>query len=441
MEKAISDLNRNKAVDYFGINAENIIHGGKQLHQYLQLLFDKSFEFDCISDILKIGILFPVYENKGDVKSAKNYRGMTVTPTYSKLIEKIIKIRENPVILKNQNPLQRGFTENTTPLLCELMIEEFERESKDLKFPTYIALLDGKSAFDVVVHSNLIRRLYQAGISDQSIILIDSLYKNATSCVKWRNNTSQMFEIEQSVRQDGAISADLYKLYVNPLLNILSGTGLAGHIGDIGCCAPTCADDVAIISNNSVELQILIDIASNFSKGEGYTLQPTKSVVIPISTSTKSIEIKENFWNINKNPMSVVEHSTHIGIQKCQKNSTKLTAEENMKKARRSLYGLMGTGLHGKNGLDPETALTVLYTYVMPILTYGLDILLPSGRILDSIHQFHKKMIKQILSLAKNTADPGVYILSGSLPIEAELHLKALTLFGNITRADKSTIE
>lgn len=441
MEKAISDLNRNKAVDYFGINAENIIHGGKQLQQYLQLLFDKSFEFGCISDILKIGILFPVYKNKGDIKSAKNYRGITVTPTYSKLIEKIIKIRENPVILKNQNPLQRGFTENTTPLLCELMIEEFERESKDLKLPTYIALLDGKSAFDVVVHSNLIRRLYQAGISDQSIILIDSLYKNATSCVKWRNNTSQIFEIEQGVRQGGAISADLYKLYVNPLLNILSGTGLGGHIGDIGCCAPTCADDVAIISNNPMELQMLIDIAANFSKREGYTLQPTKSVVIPISTSTKSIEIDENYWNINKNPMPVVEHSTHIGIQKCQKNSAKLTAEENMKKARRSLYSLMGTGLHGKNGLDPGTAITILYTYVMPILTYGLEILLPSGRILDTIHQFHKKMIKQILSLAKNTADPAVYILSGSLPMEAELHLKALSLYGNITRADRSTIE
>ncbi|VDI31606.1 Hypothetical predicted protein [Mytilus galloprovincialis] len=264
-----------------------------------------------------------IYKNKGDIKSAKNYRGITVTPTYSKLIEKIIKIRENPVILKNQNPLQRGFTENTTPLLCELMIEEFERESKDLKLPTYIALLDGKSAFDVVVHSNLIRRLYQAGISDQSIILIDSLYKNATSCVKWRNNTSQIFEIEQGVRQGGAISADLYKLYVNPLLNILSGTGLGGHIGDIGCCAPTCADDVAIISNNPMELQMLIDIAANFSKREGYTLQPTKSVVIPISTSTKSIEIDENYWNINKNPMPVVEHSTHIGIQKCQKKFCK----------------------------------------------------------------------------------------------------------------------
>jgi hypothetical protein len=52
----------------------------------------------------------------------------------------------------NQNPLQKGFTENSSPLLCELLVEEFERENKDLKRPTYIAMLDAKSAFDVVVH-------------------------------------------------------------------------------------------------------------------------------------------------------------------------------------------------------------------------------------------------------------------------------------------------
>ena len=34
--------------------------------------------------------------------------------------------------------------------------------------------------------------------------MINSLYKNATSCIKWRNKTSEVFEIEQGVRQGGA---------------------------------------------------------------------------------------------------------------------------------------------------------------------------------------------------------------------------------------------
>jgi hypothetical protein len=48
------------------------------------------------------------------------------------------------------------------------------------------------------------------------------------------------------------------------------------QIGNINCCAPTCADDVALISNNPLELQTMIDIVVYFSKREGYLLQPTK---------------------------------------------------------------------------------------------------------------------------------------------------------------------
>jgi hypothetical protein len=38
-------------------------------------------------------------------------------------------------------------------------------------------------------------------------------------------------------------------------------------------------------------------------------------------------------------------------------------------------------------------------------------------------------------------ADPAVFILAGTLPIEAEMHIKAITLYCNITRAEKSSIE
>jgi hypothetical protein len=49
----------------------------------------------------------------------------------------------------------------------------------------------------------------------------------------------------------------LYKVYINPLLDIL---WLRLQIGNINCCAPTCADDVALTSNNPLELQTMIDI-------------------------------------------------------------------------------------------------------------------------------------------------------------------------------------
>jgi hypothetical protein len=74
-----------------------------------------------------------------------------------------------------------------------------------------------------------------------------------------------------------------------------------------------------------------------------------------------------------------------------------------------------------------STIVKNLCTYVLPILYYGLEILLPTGKILEQLNIHYKKVLKQILSLYINVADPTIYILSGLLPIEAEIHIKVLT--------------
>ena len=71
----------------------------------------------------------------------------------------------------------------------------------------------------------------------------------------------------------------------------------------------------------------------------------------------------------------------------------------NLKKARRALYGLMGAGLHGENGLDPVTSISLLRTYIIPIMFYGLETVLPSGKSFDILEKQYKKVIKQVLSL------------------------------------------
>jgi hypothetical protein len=50
-------------------------------------------------------------------------------------------------------------------------------------------------------------------------------------------------------------------------------------------------------------------------------------------------------------------------------------------------------------------------------------------------------MIKQILSLPTRTADPAVYILSGLLPVETQIHIRALRLFNNICNQADGSVE
>ena len=50
-------------------------------------------------------------------------------------------------------------------------------------------------------------------------------------------------------------------------------------------------------------------------------------------------------------------------------------------------------------------------------------------------------MIKQLLSISSNTPDPVIYILTGLIPIEAQIQIRALTLFGNVCPQDEACIE
>ena len=138
LELAIQKLNRNKSPDIYGISAECLLYGENTLHETLLNIINASFRQCYLSNSLKVGTLTPIFKNKGDILNSKNYRGITITPTVSKLIETILKLRVNPRINEVQNPLQRGFTENTAPLISSLMLEEFERENKDLKNLLYL---------------------------------------------------------------------------------------------------------------------------------------------------------------------------------------------------------------------------------------------------------------------------------------------------------------
>ena len=62
---------------------------------------------------------------------------------------------------------------------------------------------------------------------------------------------SDSFNIKQGVRQGGVLSTFLYQIYNNTLLKDLQKDNLGFSIGNtyVGC--PTCADDIALLSDDS----------------------------------------------------------------------------------------------------------------------------------------------------------------------------------------------
>jgi hypothetical protein len=47
---------------------------------------------DSIPELVKVGLLSPIYTNKGDKNDSKNYRGIVVLPIICKLLTSLILV-------------------------------------------------------------------------------------------------------------------------------------------------------------------------------------------------------------------------------------------------------------------------------------------------------------------------------------------------------------
>ena len=194
------------------------------------------------------------------------------------------------------------------------------------------------------------------------------------------------------------------------------------------------------MSEELLPLQSKASTAEDYSIMEEFLIQPDKSVVLPVPYKAAEKQDSDIQIIVADKAMPVVTQTRHMRIMSLA-NSQEPAVQENIKKARRTVHSLIGAGLHVENGLDPDTSIHLLQTYIIPILVYSLEVFLLSGVYLDKLDRVHKMFIKQILSLPQNVRDPATYIMARALPVEAIIHTRALSLFGSVSRLDESSVE
>ena len=59
------------------------------------------------------------------------------------------------------------------------------------------------------------------------------------------------------------------------------------------CDAPTCADDVLLMTDDPDELQLMLDIVFDYSRMEKYLLQPVKSIIVVAEPGKKAASTRQ----------------------------------------------------------------------------------------------------------------------------------------------------
>ena len=231
-------------------------------------------------------------------------------------------------------------------------------------------------------------------------------------------------------------------MYVNPLLEDLKRNALGAHIGTIytGCLAV--ADDFLFLSNCPEELQIMFNLGHRFAGERRYKIHPLKTTLVTrVSTKTSRIKDKDKEWYMGDKVLTESSKTEHLGILRSSKGENTINIQKRTSLARRTLYSLIKTGVHGCNGLNAKISYKIYQVYVIPRLLYGLEVLLLNKGQLDELEKFHIEILKQIQSLPTRTANSIVYLLLGALPLKVEIERRQLGLFYSIIASENSTLQ
>jgi hypothetical protein len=212
----------------------------------------------------KIIVLF----KKGDVSLPKNYRPIAIIPVLCKLFSGVVLLRIKQVLDPQRIPEEMGFRETygCSDLVHTLrMVGEKGMEWGE---SLWMASLDLEKAFDKVLHSALYQNLHAAGISDDDLQAIKTLYADQSAYIQLDPSLrSRCFPILRGVRQGDPMSPILFACALRGCMQKLKlkwdrqnyGAVVgASEDGKDRLCFVSFADDTTLIAKSKRALRAML---------------------------------------------------------------------------------------------------------------------------------------------------------------------------------------
>ena len=145
-------------------------------------------------------------------------------------------------------------------------------------------------------------------------------------------------------------------------------------------------------------------------------------------------------WTLDGERVKVVDSNEHLGLVVAGAEEEQKNVDENIIKCRNSLFALLGAAFSYKCLLSPVLQIHLWRTCCLAVLLSGLPALPIRPTNLKSLEIFQHKILRGFLKLSKSSPIPALHFLLGELPVEANLHIRTLSIFHNIWSNPNSTV-
>lgn len=261
-----------------------------------------------------ISIVLPLFK-KGDRALHKNYRGIHLGNSLSKLFCKVLVARLDSW-LKESNKLieiQAGFREDYSGVdqifILYGLIRKYMRK-RDGRL--YAAFLDLRGAFDEVSRDLLVEGLIKLGLPRRFVGLVVKMYLVVRMVFKVGKSYSRAIVSRLGVKQGCTISPRLFSLYLNDIEDYMVGQGAPTlNLSAMQVFALLFADDIVLVAKDGPDLQKLLGMVSSYLDEKRLVLNVTKSVVMVFRQHGN---IEERF-SVGEEVLKVVEDFVYLGCK------------------------------------------------------------------------------------------------------------------------------
>ena len=181
---------------------------------------------------------------KKDVTAPENYRGISLTPLVSKVLERIV-FDEVSAFLSNRKLLSKfQFGFRASHSCSDLLLATLDDwlQARDKKQYTTAVFIDLSKAFDNVLHEHLRLTLQACGICGTALRWFRNLLYDRQQRVVVNNKSSSFFTCNKGVPQGSVLGPLLFNIYVADLPSLAR---------EHGAKMPSFADDMTLYCSHT----------------------------------------------------------------------------------------------------------------------------------------------------------------------------------------------